>query len=81
MMRRAPFMPSALRLTLFTAHPPATLPSSIEVRRPRGIRVGYLDIRHTSGQVIRVTIADKPEFEQLRTLMQTFAADRLIADP
>ena len=53
----------------------------IEVRRPRGIRVGYLDIRQTSGQVIRVTIADKPEFEQLRGLMQAFAADRMTADP
>ncbi len=53
----------------------------IEVRRPRGIKVGYLDIRLASGAVTRITIADKPEFAQLRSLMQTFYPERVAADP
>ena len=53
----------------------------LEVRRPHGLTVGYLDITRTSGERIRITIADKPEFESVRRLMQTFCPERLSADP
>ncbi len=53
----------------------------LEVRRPHGLRVGYLDITRTTGERIRITIADKPEFESLRGLMQSFCGERLTADP
>ncbi len=52
----------------------------IEVRRPRGIHVGFLDLALASGPVVRVTIADKPEFGSIRDLMRAFAPDRLVAD-
>jgi len=52
----------------------------IEVRRPHGLTVGYLDITRTTGERIRITIADKPEFESIRGLMQAFYAERLTAD-
>ncbi len=54
--------------------------SGLEVRRPHGLTVGYLDITRTSGERIRITIADKPEFESIRGLMQAFYAERLTAD-
>ncbi len=53
---------------------------ALEVRRPHGLTVGYLDITRTTGERIRITIADKPEFESLRGLMQTFCGEKLTAD-
>ncbi len=53
----------------------------IKVRRPHGLTVGYLDITRTTGERIRITIADKPEFNSLRGLMQTFCPERVTADP
>jgi hypothetical protein len=54
--------------------------SQIEVRKPHGLKVGYLNLTLNSGESIKVTIADKKEFNTVRDLMKAFHPEGLKAE-
>jgi hypothetical protein len=52
--------------------------SSLELKKPPGVfRIGYLKINSTSGEELKVGIGKRPEYEYLRSLLQSFSPQAL----
>jgi len=54
--------------------------SEIEMKKPHGIRAGYLNIALNSGGSVTVTIGNKKEFKTIRDLMAAFRPEVLKAE-